>query len=147
MKQERFDAFTKTVAGGMSRRNMLRTLGAGIASAALAALVPGYALAGEATKEISCDISEKVKGPDGQWYSVHCAVMCSEGAGYCTVCGVKERNKEGAAVACAAACCSSEDPTQCIPPDKKDFRANCKQGRVKIYKNNKDNGDVAPPVG
>ena len=147
MKQERFDALTKTLASGMSRRDALRALGAGIASAALAALVPGYALAGEATKEISCDISEKLKGPDGTWYSVSCAVTCSEGAGYCVVCGNKEKFKDtgDVALSCAAACCSADDPTTCIAPDKKEFKSNCKQGRVKLYKNNKDNGDVAPP--
>lgn len=144
MKQERFDALTKTAASGMSRRGMLRALGGGIASAALAALVPGYALAAaEATKEISCDIKEKAKGPDGTWYSVACAVSCAEGAGYCAVCGVKERSKEGVALACAAACCSSDDPTMCVAPDKKEFKAGCKQGRIKYYKNNKDNGEPA----
>ena len=131
MKQERFDALTKTLAGGLSRREALRTLGAGIATAALAALLPSQVPAQAKAKTISCKIREKGRDLEGNKISVFCEVNCGEGAGYCVVCG--DKDKESGSLACSAACCSSDDPTMCIAPDKKDIQSQCQQGKVKIY--------------
>lgn len=128
MDPNRFDALTKAVAGGTSRRDVLRRLAAGL----LTALVPATMLAKPRTQTISCKVKEKIRDADGNPIELHCEVECPEGAGYCVVCGTKEKHGDDMA-SCAAACCTNEDPTQCVAPDKKDL-SGCKQGRVKTYK-------------
>lgn len=134
MKQERFDALTKTMAGGLSRREALRTLGAGIATAAMAALFPAQAWAEPKEKTIKCKIKENGRDADGNKVSVYCEVNCTGDAGYCVVCGNKDKSEEGDSLSCAAACCASDDPTMCIAPNKKEIQSQCQQGRVRIVK-------------
>lgn len=132
MEHKRFDDLTKILASGVSRREMLRKVGVGITGAALAALLPARAPALAKTKTISCKISEKGRDADGNKISVHCEVECTGEAGYCVVCGTKD--KENDSLSCSAACCVSDDPTICTAPDKKTIQDQCQQGRVKIYK-------------
>lgn len=131
--EQRFDDLTRALAAGATRRQALRTLGVGIATATLSALFPRIAGAQPKTKTIRCKVREEGFSPDGEKVKdIHCEVECGEGAGYCAVCGIKKEEDGG--IACAAACCSSDDPEQCVPPDKRTTQLQCQQGRVKIYK-------------
>lgn len=134
MEHKRFDDLTKTLASGVSRREMLRKLGVGITGAALAALLPTRAPALAKTKTIRCKVRENGRDADGNKIVSYCEVECSGEAGYCITCGAKEKDKDGDSTACAAACCLSDDPTFCTPPDKKEAKAQCQQGMIKIIK-------------
>ena len=127
MDARRFDDLTKAVAGSVSRREVLRKLGVGVAGAALAVLLPTRAPAeAKATKTIQCKIQDKDRLPTGEKSEVTCAVECEGDAGYCVTCGGDE--EEGAS--CMAMCCSGPDCEP--PPTKEEIKAKCQRGTVKV---------------
>ena len=137
MDQGRFDDLTKTLAGSVSRRELLRKLGAGLTGVALAALLPTRApVAAKATKTVRCKIKEKGRLPTGEKVVAECEVQCEGEAGYCLACRGFDKEEEG--LSCWAMCCTSpecgftkEEAKAFKEENKEQIKDQCQGGTVK----------------
>src|SRR5438045_3667846 len=77
------DQWARAVAGGLSRRELLRRAGAGLAGAAIAALLPREAAAARAGRQLDCCGGSCVGTPTDARNCGACGQACPAGATCC----------------------------------------------------------------
>lgn len=128
-----FDDLARSLAGEQSRRAVLRRLGAGLAGAVVAALVPGRALAkknGQGTKHDpgarACVEFCRRMFPPGEAREV-CIEAAAKGEGPCYDCGPKAPPPNHR-VPCRGACCRPGEQCRegvCVCPSNRDCGKLC----------------------
>jgi len=122
MEAERFDGWTRALAGGASRRRVLRGLGGALGTAALAALGRGARVDAAPGGNGACArFCAQVFGADTP-AAGQCTSQAAHGQGLCTQCGpASDGTLKLCGTTCipASSCCTSADcggATDCLAP-------------------------------